>query len=149
VVLGVSSYAAAMGDLRSQELVRSLFASHSVIFVGFGSGLDDPNFTGLRTWARTVLADSDFPPTLLVRSSEVAAAETQYGSDGFQVISFGDEYADLELFLASIKPSAAVKSTTLHYDWATLQVKLTRLNRRIRREWDPEIVVSMSGAGNF
>lgn len=149
VVLGVSSYAAAMGDRRSQEIVRSLFASHSVIFAGFGAGLDDPNFAGLRTWAKEILAESDFPPTILVRSSEVATAEKQYGPDGFQVISFGDEHADLELFLAGLKPAAPAKPAVLSYDWASLQIKLARLNRRVRRDWDPEIVISMSGPGNF
>jgi hypothetical protein len=149
VVLGVASYAAAMGDRRSQEIVRSLFASHSVIFAGFGAGLDDPNFTGLRTWAREILVESDYPPSILVRSPEVAAAEKQYGPDGFQVISFGDENADLELFLAGLKPTTSPKPTESSYDWASLQIKLARLNRRIRRDWDPELVVSMSGPGNF
>lgn len=149
VVLGVDSYAMAMGDRRSQEIVRALFASHSVIFAGFGAGLDDPNFVGLRTWAREVLAASDFPPTILVRSPDVAAAEKQYGPDGFQIISFGAENADLELFLASLQPANAVTRTESTYDWASLQIKLARLNRRIRREWDPEVVISMSGPGNF
>jgi hypothetical protein len=138
-----------MGDRRSQEIVRALFASHSVIFAGFGAGLGDPNFAGLRAWAKEILAESDFPPTILVRSSEVALAETQYGPDGFQVISFGDENSDLELFLADLKPATSVKPVATTYDWPSLQIKLARLNRRIRRDWDPEIVISMSGPGNF
>jgi hypothetical protein len=149
VVLGISSYAAAMGHRQSQEIVRSLFASHSVIFAGFGLGLDDPNFAGLRAWAREVLTESDFPPSILVRSSEVATAEQQYGPDGFQVISFGNDFDDLELFLTGLKPAHPTSTAEVNYDWASLQIKLARLNRRVRREWDPELVIGMSGAGSF
>lgn len=149
VVLGVGSYAAAMGDRQSQEIVRCLFASHSVIFVGFGMGLEDPNFSGLRSWAREVLAESDYPPTLLVRSSEMAAAEKRYSPDGFQVISYGDAFEDLELFLSELKPVLHSAVPEFAYDWSSLQIKLSRLNRRIRKEWDPEIVVTLSGPGSF
>ncbi len=149
VVLGVSSYAEAMGDKVSQTIVRSLFASHSVIFAGFGSGLDDPNFSGLRTWAREILTESDFPPTILVRSSEVGDAQEHYGPDGFQVVPYGDEYEDLELFLADLVPAILSSDGEVSYGWSSLQVNLARLNRRIRKEWDPQIVVTMSGAGSF
>mgnify|MGYP001024209992 CR=1 FL=1 len=149
VVLGVSSYAEAMGDRQSQEIVKSLFASHSVIFAGFGLGLNDPNFSGLRKWAREILNESDFPPSVLVRKCDVKDAEDIYGVDGFQVIAYGDSYDDLEIFLTSLKPRKPHTTTEITYDWPSLQIKLARLNRRIKRNWDPEIVISMSGAGNF
>lgn len=149
VVLGVSSYASAMGDRQSQEIVHALFASHSVIFAGFGSGLDDPNFTGLRAWAREILNKSPYPPTLLVRKSEVADAEARYGADGIQVIPYGEHYSDLEIFLADLRRPTPTVHSEQTYDWQSLQIKLGRLNRRIRREWDPELVIAMSGAGNI
>lgn len=148
VVLGVASYEKAMGDKKSQEIVRSLFASHSVIFAGFGSGLDDPNFTGLREWARDVLSRSDYPPTILVRTSEVAAVEERYGGDKFQVVPYGDSHDDLELFLASLRPRPASSAQAKVYDWPTVQTKLGRLNRRIQ-SWNPDLVIAMSGPGNF
>lgn len=148
VVLGVSSYTEAMGDRPSQEILRSLFAAHSVIFVGFGLGLNDPNFSGLRKWSREILAESDFPPSILVRECDVKDAKDVYEVDGFQVIAYGESYDDLEIFLADLKPHKPLTTTDVSYNWESLQIKLKRLNRRIQN-WDPEIVISMSGAGNF
>lgn len=151
VVLGVESYDAVIGHEASQEIVKAIFATKSVIFAGFGLGLDDPNFSSLRSWIKRVLAksESDFPPTLLVRRDELAEAEQKYGRDGVQVLAYGDAFEDLELFVADLQPRISQNNACTVYNWPSLQMKLNRLNRRIRRDWDPQLVITLSGPGSF
>ena len=149
VVLGMDSYEAVVGDNASQQILRALFASNTVIFVGFGAGLNDPNFLGLRSWCRDVLRASDYPPTLLVRNDQVAESRANFESDGFQVLGYGDEYSDLELYLADLRAPGAPNEVPTDYSWNSLAVLLGRLQRRIRRDYDPQIVLSLAGPGSF
>jgi SIR2-like domain len=50
VVLGVRSYEAVLGDAAAQGLQRAVAGMRSLLFVGFGAGLADPNFAALRAW---------------------------------------------------------------------------------------------------
>jgi hypothetical protein len=147
IVLGVKSYREVMGDRSSQDIMKTIFASTSVIFVGFGAGLQDPNFSGLRDWVSEVLKSSDYPPTVLVRQDELASVRRLYEDDGFQVLQYGDSYADLELFIADLCPSVSVQLAPRYYDWDTVSGMLRRLHYRIHRQFSPDAVISMSGPG--
>ncbi len=149
VVLGVDSYVTVIGDKESQEIIRALFASNTVIFVGFGAGLNDPNFSGLRSWCRDVLHSTDYPPTLLVRNDQVADARREFRPDGFQVLGYGDAYEDLELYLADLRPPAGRDDHPKTYSWSELSPMLGRLQRRIRRNFSPQAVLALSGPGSF
>ncbi|MDQ6948431.1 MAG: SIR2 family protein, partial [Actinomycetota bacterium] len=52
VVLGIRSYEAVLGDAAAQALQRAIASVSTLIFVGVGSGADDPNFGALRGVAR-------------------------------------------------------------------------------------------------
>src|SRR5438045_1484143 len=44
VVLGIRSYEAVLGDEHAQTVLKALAMTKTLIFIGFGVGLDDPNF---------------------------------------------------------------------------------------------------------
>jgi hypothetical protein len=50
VVLGIRSYEKVMGDAHAQNILRALQTMKTLLFVGFGSGLKDPNFGSLLRW---------------------------------------------------------------------------------------------------
>ena len=50
VVLGIHSYEEVLGDTRAQFMQQAITAFNSLLFVGCGEGLKDPNFSALRRW---------------------------------------------------------------------------------------------------
>ena len=60
VVLGIRSYERVLGDEHAQGMQRALAMLTSLVFVGFGAGLDDPNFAALRAWLRRARAGTRY-----------------------------------------------------------------------------------------
>jgi len=60
VVLGVKSYEAVLGDQFAQTMQQAITSLHSLIFIGFGKGLEDPNFASLLDWATKTFGDSPY-----------------------------------------------------------------------------------------
>lgn len=103
VVFGSSSYADVLRDENAGLFLRTFLYTGTVLFVGFGAGLNDPNFSALRRWLRTVLRDSSYEHYRIARQSQVATFQAQHDSDEhIRVISSGPEHADLPAFLRSL-----------------------------------------------
>ena len=65
-------------------------------------------------------------------------------------MSYGANHQALELFLADLARDASRSiDTSQLLEWPSLLTKLNRLHTRIRRDYRPDIVVSMSGPGGF
>ena len=60
VVLGIRSYESVLADQHIQTVLRSAAYMRSLIFVGFGGGLHDPNFGALRAWMASTLRESPY-----------------------------------------------------------------------------------------
>jgi hypothetical protein len=71
VVLGISSYDDVLGDEHTQALLRSCLLSRTLLFVGYGAGLADPNFEALLEWSRRVLTESEYYHFRLAREDQV------------------------------------------------------------------------------
>ena len=65
VVLGHRTYAAVERDPHAQAILREIFSSRTVLLVGFGGGLSDPNFGPLLKWVAEAFASSTYPHFLL------------------------------------------------------------------------------------
>ncbi len=59
-VLAVRTYQRVMGDEHAQAVLRALRLTRSLLFVGFGAGLADPNFGAFLAWVRRVLPSSEY-----------------------------------------------------------------------------------------
>ncbi|MCH7688262.1 MAG: SIR2 family protein, partial [Planctomycetes bacterium] len=103
VILGVLSYDAILRDEFTQTLLRHCLLARTLIFIGFGAGLDDPNFSALLEWTCRVLSWSEYQNFRLVRNSELEPIRQQHHADErMSVVGFGDSYDDLVPFLKSL-----------------------------------------------
>jgi len=103
VVFGSSSYADVLRDENAGLFLRTFLYTGTALFVGFGAGLADPNFSALRRWLRTVLAASPYQHYRVARDTQVASFQAQHDTgEHIRVISSGPGHADLPVFLRSI-----------------------------------------------
>ena len=108
VVLGIRSYDAVMGSETAQALQRALVLTSSLLLVGVGAGLEDPNFEALRGWLAAVLPGSRYQHYRLVSESEVDDATRVHAiGENVRVVCYGATHADLAPFLESLAPPAA------------------------------------------
>jgi hypothetical protein len=150
VVFGYESYATVIGDHAAQALMRAMISVQTLVFVGAADGLTDPNFSGLLEWLHDELASTDFPPFILLPEAELNNHNPDLIAKGLLGLSYGRNYEDLELFIADLAHDASRSvDTSQLLDWPNLLTKLNRLRTRIRRDFRPDLVVSMSGPGGF
>jgi hypothetical protein len=152
IVFGYRSYSDVVGDISSQALVRAAGSLSTILFVGMGDGISDPNFEQLMNWLQANLPESECPPIALLREGEARKKREQLQKKGLNVLSYGNHHSDLELYLADLASESnslnAVPLETLS-SWDGITLLLNRLHTRIRREFKPDFVLSMSGPGNF
>jgi hypothetical protein len=103
VVLGMRSYENLLSDEHVQAMLHALRAMRTILFVGFGEGLADPNFDGLLKWSRRAFADSDYRHYRLALKREVAAIQDNHDpADHIYVLSYGSHHSDLAGFLRTL-----------------------------------------------
>ncbi len=109
LVLGVRSYEDVLHSAHAQTVLRALRMTKTLLFVGFGAGLDDPNFGALLRWTREVFASSEVRHYRLARADEVATVQAQHKpEERVFVLSYGEKHADLAPFLAGLAPDRRV-----------------------------------------
>lgn len=100
VVLGNASYAELLYDNAAQSLQRFMASLPCLVLVGFGAGLEDPNFGGLLNWVAKTFPMREAHHFWLVPHSDVERA-TKSVPKGCRVavLEYGEHYADLPQFL--------------------------------------------------
>lgn len=103
IVLSPRSYDEIVKDERLRFLLQSLAAARTLLFVGCGAGLRDPNFYLLRRWMSRVLGSSRHCHYRLSTCGEQAALQTEHPlAEGIVVLPYGDDHASLTPFLRSL-----------------------------------------------
>src|SRR5271166_957185 len=125
IVLGHRSYAAIERDPHAQAILREIFSSQTVLLVGFGSGLSDPNFGPLLKWAAEAFASSTYPHFLLCREKDLKSLELAYP---IQPLDYGKTYDDLAPFLRSLAPSRFLINFPRNPGFLGREDELTRLH---------------------
>ena len=108
VVFGARSYEDVCRDNSAQEALKSMLLRDTIVFIGCGAGLKDPNFGGLMKWARTALADSPHTHYHVVLDSELAVLSTTYQGLRVTPVSCGEDYSKLAEFLNDIADEAGL-----------------------------------------
>lgn len=109
VIFGIRSYEQILASEHTQVLLRSLRTFRSLLFVGFGAGLLDPNFGPFLKWTERVFHDDEYRHYRLVKDGEVAKFQAEHRSDQrIFVLGFGDDNSKLPAFLRSLAPSPHV-----------------------------------------
>jgi SIR2-like protein len=104
VVLGLRSYEQVLGDAHAQTIEQALRATRSLLFVGCGEGLADPNFGALLRWSRSVFSGSEYRHFRLCLNSEVASVQAQHPSgERIFACGYGDNHEALAPFLRNLK----------------------------------------------
>lgn len=112
VILGRDSYKKILDDRRIQTTLQNVFRNRDLIFIGMGSGLEDPNFGELLDWVAEVGIPSQRKHYLLVRKRDVRAARARLPmSMRIEPISYGEQYEELLPYLSSLLVGDSTPST--------------------------------------
>jgi tetratricopeptide (TPR) repeat protein len=110
VVLGVRSYQKLLDSRGAQAIQQAVVANRTLLFVGCGDGLTDPNFAALLMWSAQLFGGDIYRHYCLCRTSELKTLQKRFSSDKrLFFIEYGKDYADLVPFLRDTL-GAAVKS---------------------------------------
>lgn len=105
VILGIRSYEIVLGDQHAQTILRALQTMKTLIFVGCGEGLSDPNFGALLQWTAQVFATDEYRRFRLCRDAEVETLRQQHPpAQRLFPIPYGPNHDDLAAFLLSCVP---------------------------------------------
>ena len=108
VVLGLASYQKVKEDPHAKAILQCFTLDKTLLFVGCGDTVLDPNFQQLIAWGTEALKDVGPRHRLLCRTSELAAVQQKLApAPWLQPLAYGDDYAELGPFLRSLVPAAA------------------------------------------
>lgn len=106
VVLGIRTYEEVRQNEHAKAVLHSLAMNHSLVFVGCGDGLTDPNFQPFLTWLGGVNADNPARHYRLALDHEVAELQKQHPPEQrIRVLGYGTDHAALPGFLRSLAPT--------------------------------------------
>lgn len=106
VVLGIRSYEEVRQDDHAQAMVRALAMTQSLLFVGCGDGLTDPNFKPFLSWLRSVNASNEARNYRLALDGEVVALQKQHQpEERIFVLPYGPDHPSLAGFLRRLCPA--------------------------------------------
>jgi tetratricopeptide (TPR) repeat protein len=105
VVLGIRSYEKVLTEAHAQTVLRALQTMKTLIFVGCGEGLNDPNFGALLEWTGKVFAQSEYRRFRLALDGEVETLQRQHPKEQrIFVVGYGAKHGDLAGFLRGLRP---------------------------------------------
>lgn len=111
VILGIRSYEQVLGNAHAQIIQKALCTMNTLVFVGCGDGLADPNFGALLRWSRTIFDSSEYRHFRLCLEKEVPAIQAKHPSEErIFALSYGDDHGELAGFLRSLSKSKATSS---------------------------------------
>jgi len=109
VVLDSESYVAVRDDHHPKAVLRALAMSKTLMFVGCGEGLSDPNFSRFRKWLAEVNSANTIPHFRLCRTADHARLAAEHDPrERIELIPYGD-HKDLLLLLAGLNPASGTR----------------------------------------
>ncbi len=111
VILGIRSYDRILIDEHTQDLLRAFLMTRTLVFVGCGAGLEDPNFGALLQWCQRVLQTSIHRHFRLACRAEVEEFARQHPPDSrIAILEYGLGHQDLVGFVEGIASRVRQKS---------------------------------------
>ncbi|MFM7199173.1 MAG: SIR2 family protein [Myxococcota bacterium] len=108
VVLDLFQYRDVVKDSQVQAQLQSIAITSSLIFVGCGGGLEDPNVGAFLEWMGGILSTSPRSHFVLVRALEVVPLKDRHRDvKCLRILSYGADYADLRPFLQRLSVPTA------------------------------------------
>jgi len=136
VVLGLSSYLAVTDHPHAKAVLNLFTIDRTLLFVGCGDTVLDPNFTRLIEWGKEALSDVAPRHYLLCRISEVADFQKKLaGAPWLQPLGYGADYRDLVPFLRSLAPAGGVAAARPSRAPAHASFDLTAYQQAMRKRY--------------
>jgi SIR2-like domain len=102
VILGIRSYEDVLRDPKAQNALRAFMTFKTLVFIGFGSGLKDPNFGALLHWASSTLAAAPSPSFHLCCDGDRLEVQAQHEGSRIYPLPYGG-HADLAGYLEALR----------------------------------------------
>jgi len=111
LVFGARSYDEVVADEHARTVLKSLGMQRTFLFVGHGTGLQDPNWDSFLRWAEAVLAGMEHRHYRLVRDDERARVQAEH-PQGQRVVAlpYGATHGALAPFLRALLPAASAEA---------------------------------------
>lgn len=109
VILSEQSYGEIIGNDGARAIQEALTAARTVLFVGCGAGIADPNFESLRAWMKKLWATSESRHYRLCLDSEVSSLEIAHQGERITPLGFGSNYDQLPGFLTGLGSAASIE----------------------------------------
>lgn len=107
VALGVRSYEPILGNAAAQALQQAMATVRTLVFVGFGAGLADPNFGALCDWMSMRFSGSEYRHYRLCSSAERDSVASQHqSSDRIVPLVYGATHGELAGFMRGLSPGS-------------------------------------------
>ncbi|TXK14387.1 SIR2 family protein [Microbacterium saccharophilum] len=107
VVLTEGDYARLLAHDSTKALEQAMATLKSIVYVGFGGGLSDPNFATLLEWHRRTFPQSSVTHYRLCRAEEESPLLRAHANDHVVPVVYGDTHDDLPSFLARYAPATS------------------------------------------
>lgn len=111
VVFDSRSYEEICRDPTAQSMLRACFTLWTIVFVGCGGTVDDPNFSVLWAFCRDALSQSPYSHFHLVRNRDLEDFGRMYTGLPVRPIGYGAEHTDLGPFLAQLSGRVQARRT--------------------------------------
>lgn len=105
IVLTAEQYELMLSDRETEVLRQSMAAVNTLVYVGFGDGMDDPAFTKLREWVVATFTTSATRHYRLCLAREVDTYAASHNGERIVPIAYGTRFEDLAAFIGGLAPS--------------------------------------------
>jgi len=102
IILSASDYERLLTAEAAQMLQRSVSFLKSIVYVGYGAGLQDPNFSRLIALHSEHFGAGKVTHFRLCRTGELADLTRIHAGDHIVPVAYGDDYDDLPSFLKEL-----------------------------------------------
>lgn len=109
VILGIGSYDELLKSAGAQGLSHALAAMSSLVLIGVGEGVKDPNWSALRRWMAQAFPGQMHPHFRLCRESEHERLAEEHQGERILPVVYGDRFEDLAPFLRDLAPGRAAR----------------------------------------
>lgn len=113
VILTEKHYDDLLESEAAQAIQQAASTLKSLVYVGFGSGLEDPNFSKLIEWHRSKFIPSAVDHFRLCRNSDLESLRAEHANDHIIPVAYGAEYSDLEEFLKQFTGTETAELSTV------------------------------------
>lgn len=112
LVFGALSYGAAASAAHIEAL-KGIFATRTVLMLGFGGGMSDPTFIAVRRWLAETFGATESAHFRLCLLADYGSLSTDTDAAQIKALPYGSEYSDLAGYLRGLaklcRPTASLQ----------------------------------------